>query len=161
MPFKTTDLCDEHGNDARTLAPIFNDYGGRKDFAGEAVTVKCFEDNSRIKELSVEQGHGKILVVDGGASDRCALLGDIIAEDLVKNGWAGVLIYGYVRDRAVLEKLPLAIKALGVSPRKSVKRSEGQIGEALTFAGQSINSGDRLYADDDGVLILNQPIVSV
>lgn len=158
MSYKTTDLCDDFGHKARVLAPIFQDLGGRKDFMGEAVTVKCFEDNSRIKELSAAPGAGKILVVDGGASDRCALLGDVIAEDLLKNGWAGVLIYGYVRDRAVLEKLPIAIKALGASPRKSVKRSEGQVGDAVTFAGQTIVSGDRLYGDDDGVVILNEPV---
>lgn len=161
MSFKTTDLCDDYGDKARVLAPIFQDLGGRRDLSGKAVTVKCFEDNSRIKELSTEPGQGRILVVDGGASNRCALLGDVIAEDLVKNGWAGALIYGYVRDRAVLEKLPIAIKALGVSPRKSVKRSEGQVGDPLTFAGQTILSGDQLYGDDDGVVILNEPISAV
>lgn len=160
MSFKTTDLCDDYGDKARVLAPIFLDVGGSKAFTGEAVTVKCFEDNSRIKELSAEPGEGKVLVVDGGGSDRCALLGDIIAEDLVKNGWAGVLIYGYVRDRAVLEKLPIAIKALGSSPRKSVKRSEGQVGDPVTFAGQTIANGDRLYGDDDGVLILNEVVAA-
>jgi len=155
MTFKTTDLCDEHGDHARVLQPIFQDLGGRPDFVGPALTVRCFEDNSRIKELSQQPGEGRVLVVDGGGSDRCALLGDIIAEDLVKNGWAGALIYGQVRDKAVLTGLPLAIKALGVSPRKSVKRNEGQIGEPVTFAGQTIRSGDHLYADADGVIILD------
>ncbi|WP_323149103.1 ribonuclease E activity regulator RraA [Pseudomonas oryzihabitans] len=155
MTFKTTDLCDDHGDRARVLQPIFQDLGGRQDFAGPALTVRCFEDNSRIKELSQQAGEGRVLVVDGGGSDRCALLGDIIAEDLVKNGWAGALIYGHVRDKAVLAGLPLAVKALGVSPRKSVKRDEGQIGEVVTFAGQTIRSGDQLYADADGVIILD------
>lgn len=155
MTFKTTDLCDEHGDRARVLQPIFQDLGGHCDFAGPALTVKCFEDNSRVKELSLQPGEGRVLVVDGGGSDRCALLGDIIAEDLVKNGWAGALVYGYVRDRAVLAQLPLAIKALGTSPRKSVKRNEGQVGDVVTFAGQSIRTGDQLYADADGVIILD------
>ncbi|RRV10133.1 RraA family protein [Pseudomonas sp. v388] len=158
MSFKTTDLCDDHGDKARVLAPLFQDLGGRRDFCGEAVTVKCFEDNSRIKELSAESGVGKVLVVDGGGSDRCALFGDHLAQDLVLNGWAGLLIYGYVRDREVLGQLPVAIKALGVSPRKSVKRSEGQIGVAVTFAGQTIANGDWLYGDADGVVILNGPV---
>jgi len=155
MTFKTTDLCDEHGDRVRVLQPIFQDLSGHCDFAGPALTVKCFEDNSRVKELSLQPGEGRVLVVDGGGSDRCALLGDIIAEDLVKNGWAGALVYGYVRDRAVLARLPLAIKALGTSPRKSVKRNEGQVGEGVTFAGQSIRTGDQLYADADGVIILD------
>lgn len=155
MTIKTTDLCDEHDTAARVLEPLFSDLGGKAEMAGKALTVKCFEDNSRIKELSLEAGEGRILVIDGGASNRCALLGDVIAIDLVKNGWAGVLIYGYVRDKAVLRDLPIAIKALGASPRKSVKRSEGQVGEPVTFAGQTICTGDQLYGDDDGVIILN------
>ncbi|MGK9063709.1 ribonuclease E activity regulator RraA [Stutzerimonas chloritidismutans] len=155
MTIKTTDLCDEHGDRVRVLAPLFADLGGRSEMTGPAVTVKCFEDNSRIKELSLEPGEGRILVVDGGGSDRCALLGDVIAVDLVKNGWAGALIYGYVRDKAVLRDLPIAIKALGASPRKSIKRDEGQVGVPVTFAGQMIVPGDRLYGDDDGVIILD------
>lgn len=155
MTIKTTDLCDEHGDAAKVLEPLFSDFGGHSEMSGPAVTVKCFEDNTRIKALSLEPGEGRILVVDGGGSNRCALLGDMIALDLVKNGWAGALIYGYVRDKAVLRDLPIVIKALGVSPRKSVKRDEGQVGLPLTFAGQTIANGDRLYSDDDGVIILN------
>lgn len=158
MTTKTTDLCDDFGDKARVFAPIFHDLGGKSEMAGKAVTVKCFEDNSRIKELSGEPGSGRILVVDGGGSDRCALLGDVIALDLVRNGWGGVLIYGYVRDRSVLKELPMAIKALGASPRKSVKRSEGQVGVTLTFAGQTVADGDQLYGDEDGVIILNESI---
>lgn len=156
MARKTTDLCDQYGDAARVLAPLFADFGGRSEMSGTAVTVKCFEDNSRIKELSLQPGDGRVLVVDGGGSNRCALMGDMIALDLVKNGWAGALIFGYVRDKAVLRDLPIAIKALGVSPRKSVKRAEGQVGVSLTFAGQVIAAGDQLFGDDDGVIILNR-----
>ncbi len=155
MSIKTTDLCDEFGAGAKVLLPIFQDLGGKADFQGRAVTVKCFEDNSRIKELSTTAGEGKVLVVDGGGSDRCALFGDHIAEDLVRNGWAGVLVYGYVRDKAVLRTLPIAIKALGVTPAKSTKRNEGHVGLSVTIAGQVISEGDQLFADDDGVLVLN------
>jgi regulator of ribonuclease activity A len=155
MSIKTTDLCDEFGASARVLLPIFQDLGGKPDFQGPAVTVKCFEDNSRIKELSCQAGAGRVLVVDGGGSDRCALFGDHIAEDLVRNGWAGVLVYGYVRDKAVLRTLPIAIKALGVTPAKSTKRNEGQVGLSVTIAGQTIADGDQLFADDDGVLVLD------
>jgi regulator of ribonuclease activity A len=157
VSIKTTDLCDEFGARAKVLLPIFQDLGGRADFQGRAVTVKCFEDNSRIKDLSITPGEGMVLVVDGGGSNRCALFGDHIAEDLVRNGWAGVLVYGYVRDKAVLRTLPIAIKALGVTPAKSTKRNEGQVGLSVTIAGQIIAEGDPLFADDDGVLLLNEP----
>lgn len=159
MTIKTTDLCDDFAIQVKVLAPLFQDLGGKADFSGRAVTVKCFEDNSRIKELSSQPGEGRVLVIDGGGSDRCALFGDHIAEDLARNGWAGVLVYGYVRDKAVLRSVPMAIKALGVTPVKSVKRNEGQVGLSLTFAGQTIAQGDQLYGDDDGVLVLNEALV--
>lgn len=156
MSIKTTDLCDEQGAKARVLLPVFTDFGGRSDFHGRAVTVKCFEDNSRIKELSAHPGQGKVLVIDGGGSNRCALFGDHIARDLVRNGWAGVIVSGYVRDKAVLASLPIAIKALGVTPAKSTKRNEGHVGLSVTIAGQIISEGDELFADEDGVVIFNQ-----
>ncbi|OFJ40995.1 ribonuclease activity regulator protein RraA [Pseudomonas koreensis] len=156
MTVKTSDLCDQYSDSIRVLAPIFQDFGGKSDFEGRAFTLKCFEDNSRIKEISSLPGHGRVLVVDGGGSDRYALFGDVIAEDLVKNGWAGVMIYGYIRDKAALRDMPIAIKALGTSPRKTVKRNEGQIGITVEFAGHTIADGDQLFGDDDGVVLLNE-----
>ncbi|OMQ41019.1 ribonuclease E activity regulator RraA [Pseudomonas putida] len=157
MTVKTSDLCDQYPDSIRVLTPMFQDFGGKNDFQGRAFTLKCFEDNSRIKEISSLPGQGRVLVVDGGGSDRFALFGDVIAEDLLKNGWAGVLIYGYIRDKAALREMPIAIKALGTSPRKTVKRNEGQIGITLEFAGHSIADGDQLFGDDDGVVVLNEP----
>ncbi|MDH2076863.1 ribonuclease E activity regulator RraA [Pseudomonas atacamensis] len=158
MSVKTSDLCDQYPDDVRVLTPMFQDFGGKTEFQGRAFTLKCFEDNSRLKEVSSLPGQGRVLVVDGGASDRYALFGDVIAADLVKNGWAGVLIYGYIRDKAALRDMPIAIKALGASPRKTVKRNEGQIGVAVEFAGHTINEGDSMYGDDDGVVLLNTPL---
>ena len=155
MTVKTTDLCDEYGDAARIVALPFVDLGGVKGFEGPAATVKCFEDNSRIKEYSLQEGNGRVLVIDGGGSFRCAVLGDIIAGDLVKNGWAGVLLNGCVRDSAELAKLPIGIKALGVVPRRSFKRNEGQVGVRLEFGGPVIEEGDRICADEDGVLVLD------
>lgn len=158
MSEKTTDLSDQLGSRAKVLAPIFVDLGAREAFSGKAVTLKCFEDNSRIKELSTQPGQGRVLVIDGGGSDRCALFGDHIAKDLADNGWAGVLVNGYVRDKAVLKALPLGVKALGVIPTKSVKRGEGQVGLSLRFAGQIIEPGDMVVADEDGVVILTEEL---
>jgi len=160
MTVKTLDLGDQYPDTIRVVAPIFRDFGGKNDFEGRAFTLKCFEDNSRIKEISRLPGQGRVLVVDGGGSDRYALFGDVIAEDLLRNGWAGVLIYGYIRDKASLRDMPIAIKALGTSPRKTAKRNEGQIGIAVEFAGHTLTDGDQLYGDDDGVVLLNEPDAS-
>lgn len=154
---KTTDLCDKLMDEARVFKPVFRDFGSVTSFEGEAVTVKCFEDNSRIKELSATPGNGKVLVVDGGGSDRCALLGDIIAADLAKNGWAGIIVYGYVRDKDVLTTINLGIKALGCMPMKSLKRNEGTVGATVNMAGQKVVSGEYIYADSDGILVLGAP----
>jgi len=150
---KTTDLSDRYP-DAGILPFELRNFGKSVQFSGPAVTVKCFEDNSRIKELSQTPGNGKVLVVDGGGSTRCALFGDIIAIDLQKNGWAGAVIFGCVRDAAVLASVPLGIKALGSHPRKTIKQNEGQVGGRIVIGGVAINAGDQIHADEDGVVVL-------
>jgi len=152
---KTTDLYDRFGESARVLPPVFVDFGGRVSFSGRVVTVKCFEDNSRIKEFAAAPGRGRVMLVDGGGSLRCALLGDLIAADAVKNGWEGIVIHGCVRDRAALRELPIGIKALAATPRKSVRRNEGQTGLEIVIGGVSCREGDLLHADEDGVLLLD------
>lgn len=112
MATSTCDLSDRFADEARVLPPMFRDFGGRRRFTGAAITVKCFEDNSRVKELLGTAGHGRVLVVDGGGSTRCALLGDMIGKDAVDNGWEGVVVYGSVRDAALLATLNLGVKAL-------------------------------------------------
>jgi regulator of ribonuclease activity A len=158
MDFKVADLCDEFGEEAKVFKPIFTDFGGLRKCCGEAVTVKCFEDNSKIKELSQQPGLGRVLVIDAGGSDRCALVGDMIAADLCANGWSGVIIYGCIRDSAELATLPIMIKAIGAMPRRSTRRGEGQIAVPVEFANQRINNGDKIYADHDGIIILNSAI---
>ena len=150
---KTTDLSDEHP-EARILPAVFKDFGGSVCFSGKALTVKCFEDNSRIKELSQTPGEGRVLVVDGGGSTRFALCGDLIAMDLQKNGWAGIVIFGCVRDTAVLATVLIGIKAIGAHPRKTARQNEGQVGVRLEIGGIVVDTGDNVIADEDGVLLL-------
>ena len=157
---KTSDLYDQHGETLRVLPPVFHDFGGRRTFGGEVVTVRCFEDNSRVKELLSGPGAGKVLLVDGGGSQRCALLGDLIGGDAVRNSWEGVVIYGCVRDRAALRSLALGVKALGATPRKSVRRGEGQTQTVIHIGGVECRPGDRLIADEDGVVLLAAGIQS-
>lgn len=157
--FVTCDLLDDNENQGiQVVSPsldgkFFRNFGGRKAFGGQVVTVKCFEDNSRVKELLATDGAGKVLVVDGGASMRCALLGDMIAESAVQHGWAGVIVYGCVRDVDALDKLDLGVQALGAIPQKSTRKGIGEVGTTLTFGGVTIRDGAYIYADNNGILV--------
>jgi regulator of ribonuclease activity A len=152
--FATCELYDRHEEGARVVDIQFMDFGGRSTFDGVAVTAQCHEDNSVVKRMAGEPGKGKILIVDGGASLRCALLGDMIAQNAVDNGWEGIIILGAVRDKAMLATMDIGIKALGTTPRKSVRRDVGEIDVPIKIGGAAILPGDRIYADADGILIL-------
>lgn len=153
MSYPTTDLCDEYGDELQVADPMFADFGGEPVFAGPISTVKCFEDNSKVREALEETGEGRVLVVDGGGSDRCALLGDNLAQLAIDNGWAGVLVYGCIRDSAEIGEMPIAVKALATHPRKSNKQGIGERDVAVRFAGVSFEPGAWLYADLDGVVV--------
>jgi regulator of ribonuclease activity A len=152
MP-STADLYDRFGDRLRVCAPLFRDFGGRTAFAGEAVTVKCFEDNSRIKGALAEPGNGRVLVADCGSSLRCAMLGDLIAASAVEHGWAGVVLSGCVRDSAALARMDLGIKALGTTPRKSTRRGEGQRDLPVEIGGELVEPGEQIVCDADGIII--------
>ncbi|MBL0231272.1 MAG: ribonuclease E activity regulator RraA [Moraxellaceae bacterium] len=152
VDYVTPDLCDAYSA-VRVLTPMFKNFGGRNSFGGQVVTVKCFEDNSRVKELLATAGTGKVLVVDGGGSLRCALLGDMIGDSAVKYGWEGVIIYGCVRDVDALAKLDLGVQALAAMPLKSVRKGVGEVGLTLFFGGATIEHGEYIYADNNGVIV--------
>lgn len=156
--FATSDLYDQYAEVVQVLETPLRSYGARAAFCGEIVSVKCHEDNSRVKELLSQPGAGKVLVVDGGGSLRCALLGDLIAGEAVRNGWEGVLIHGAVRDVEALAALDLGVYALGSTPRKSVRRSEGQTGVNISFGAVVFRPGAYVYVDRDGVLIAATPL---
>ena len=154
----TPDLCDQYEGQLKVLDPIFNNYGGRDNFFGQAVTIKCFEDNSLVKQLAGEAGEGRVMVVDGGGSLRRALLGDMIAENAVQNGWAGLVINGCIRDCDEIAQLTLGVKALNTIPVKTEKRGLGDMGLQVTFAGQTINQDDWVYSDNNGIVISRQEL---
>jgi regulator of ribonuclease activity A len=137
---------------------VFQAYGVRRAFGGPVSTVRCFEDNSRVKEAVESPGEGRVLVVDGGGSRRCALLGGNLGSAAVKNGWAGVIIHGCIRDSAELDRMDLGIRALGTMPRRSEKRGEGERDVPVRFAGATFRPGDFVYADEDGVVVSSGPI---
>lgn len=153
MEIVLPDLCDEHPDLVRVIEPMFANYGGTEAFGGEIVTIKCHEDNSLVAELVEESGTGKVLVVDGGGSMRCGLLGDNLAKKAVDNGWQGIIVYGCIRDVDIIGELPLGVQALATHPMKSVKRGIGLRNETLQFGGVEIIPGEFIYADNNGVLV--------
>lgn len=153
MSFATADLYDEHEETLQIVTPIFNDYGGKKSFSGPASTVKVFEDNSLVRAALEEPGEGRVLVVDGEGSLRCALVGDMLAVLGKDNGWQGIVVYGCIRDSSVIADIDIGVKAINTNPRKSVKKGVGERDVRVTFADVTINPGDYIYADADGVVI--------
>ncbi len=152
------DLCDQFP-DVEVLDLIFNNYGGKQAFGGEVVTVKCFEDNSKVKDLVATEGHGKVMVVDGGGSLRAALLGDMLAEKAVNNGWQGLIIYGCIRDIDIIRTLNLGVQALNIHPRKTEKRGAGEVNVTLNFAGVTIKPHDYIYADNNGIILSHKKLI--
>ncbi|MBL8258402.1 MAG: ribonuclease E activity regulator RraA [Candidatus Competibacteraceae bacterium] len=159
MDFKTTDLCDEFSDRLQIAEPLFGDYGGETLFCGAIATVKVFEDNSLVRAALEEPGKGRVLVVDGGGSTRCALLGDQLAELAEENGWAGVVVNGCIRDSAAIAEIDIGVKALAVHPLKSVKRGVGERDVAVRFAGVQFVPGYYLYADEDGLIVSEKPLL--
>mgnify|MGYP000678159880 CR=1 FL=1 len=153
MPIITPDLCDEYPELVQVVEPMFNNYGGRESFGGEIVTVKCFEDNSIVKEQVATPGKGKVMVVDGGASMRAALLGDMLAEKAAENGWEGIIVYGCIRDVDVIMETELGVQALSTHPKKTDKRGLGDLNVPVTFGGITFKPGDYIYADNNGVIV--------
>ncbi|MBK7149277.1 MAG: ribonuclease E activity regulator RraA [Bacteroidetes bacterium] len=151
---KTTDLSDQFPAQVQVALPIgLRHFGRKKNFSGKMVTLKCFEDNSFVRKLLETDGAGQVLVVDGGGSKRCALLGDLLAALAIKNNWSGVVVYGCIRDSAAIADMELGVMALDTIPLKSNKRNEGQENIALSFAGITFTPGQYLYADEDGILV--------
>ena len=155
--FSTCDFCDAHKADStglfRVLPPVFSSYGGIAAFAGQVSTVKCHEDNSLVKAAVESPGEGRVLVVDGGASLRHALVGGNLAAAAARNGWAGVVVDGCVRDVAELGAAAVGIRALALVPLPTERRGEGQRDVAVQIQGVWVRPGDWLYADADGMVV--------
>lgn len=158
MELQTADLSDACPEEARALDPLFRHFGGRRRMMGPIRTVKCFEDNTLVRKTLEAPGEGHVLVVDGGGSKRCALLGDRLATLARDHGWAGVVVYGCIRDSAVIGTMDVAVMALATHPRKSIKRGEGQVDVPLYFAGQPVLPHGWLYADEDGILVADRAL---
>lgn len=162
--FATCDLCDVHKNDCsgefRVLPPVFKNFGGLARFSGPVSTIKCFEDNSLVKAAVDSPGEGRVLVVDGGASLRRALVGGNLGAAAAKNGWAGVVVDGCVRDVIELAQCSVGLRALAAMPLPTEKRQEGQRDIPVQIQGVWVRPGDCLYADEDGMVVMASPLVA-
>ena len=159
MTILTPDLCDEYGDAVRVADPVFKHYGAIRQFGGEVVTVKCFEDNSKVGEMVRTPGKGRILVVDGGGSPRRSLLGDQLVTLAVENDWSGIVIYGYIRDIEEIETMQMGVVALGAIPRKTEKLGVGEVNVTIDVAGLQIQPGQYIYADRSGVIVADQSLL--
>ena len=154
MPLATTDVSDAHP-EAQVCDPVFLSWGARAAFSGPIATLKVFEDNTLVKQAVESPGEGRVLVVDGGGSLRCGLVGGNLAVSAASNGWAGIVVYGCIRDADELAEQPVGVRALAAMPRKSQRGlHSGQAGIPVIFAGVVFRDGEWLCADRDGVVTL-------
>ena len=157
---KTTDLCDKYDDRLRVAEPIgFRSFGGRRGFHGQIETVQCFEDNTFVRATLEKDGTGKVLVVDGDGSNRCALLGDNIAELAHKNRWNGMIVFGYIRDSVAVSAIDIGIMALGTNPKKSAKDNLGTLNLTVRFADVDFAPGEFVYVDEDGIVVSDSELV--
>lgn len=159
MDITTADLYDQYGDKVRVAMPLFRDYGGGKRFHGPVMTLKVFEDNSLVREALEQDGKGRVLVIDGGGSLRCALVGDNLARLAADHHWQGIIVFGCIRDSAQIATIDIGVKALGTNPRKSLKKGAGEQNVPVEFAGIIIRPDDFIYADEDGVLVSTEKLL--
>ena len=154
----TCDISDQLHPHVQYLDPIFKSYGGKTAFSGRIVTIKCFEDNSLVEEALKMNGKGCVLVVDAGESLRCAMLGDKRASDAFKNEWEGIVVNGSIRDSVMINSMTIGIRALGVCPRKSIKKGNGKRNLTVDFSNVKFIPNHYLYADEDGVIVIENKV---
>ncbi|MDO9193536.1 MAG: ribonuclease E activity regulator RraA [Undibacterium sp.] len=164
MTFSTCDICDSNDDklisgDLSVFPPIFMRFGRYVQFCGPATTLKVFEDNGMVRTLLETQGNGHVLVIDGGGSFRCALVGGNLAKLAETNGWAGIVVNGCIRDVDEISQCNIGVRALASMPLRSVKKGGGESGLRIAIAGIAINPGDWIYADMDGVLVARQALL--
>ena len=153
MILRTADLCDAHEDKVRVVEPMFSSFGGRSSFFGRIATVKLFEDNSLVRKVLETPGDERVLVIDGGGSLRRALVGDQLAVLGAENRWAGIVVYGCIRDSHAIATMDIGVLAVDTHPMKTVKKNVGEANVPVSFGGVTFAPGEWLYADEDGVIV--------
>jgi regulator of ribonuclease activity A len=164
MSFATTDLCDDNeelleNGELAALPPVFHNYGRHMRFCGPAATVKVFEDNALVRSALEQPGNGQVLVVDGGGGMRRALVGGQLGLLAQNNGWAGIVVYGCIRDTEEVNACATGVRALGVFPQRSARKGVGEVNIQVLIAGVTVRPGDWIYADADGVLVARSKLM--
>ncbi|MEW7291391.1 ribonuclease E activity regulator RraA [Aquimarina sp. 2304DJ70-9] len=157
--FQTADLWDQHFNNLSCADPIFKSFGKKTAFWGKITTLKLFEDNSLVRKQLETKGDGKVLVVDGGGSLRCALVGDQLAQLAINNTWEGIIVYGCIRDSRIINNMNVGIRAINTNPVKSIKQNIGEHNITVKFAGVEFIPGNFVYVDEDGILVSSQKLL--
>lgn len=158
MSYATADLCDDYIDQLQVATPMFKSYGKNPRFMGPIATLKVFEDNQQVREMLASPGEGRVLVVDGGGSLRCALVGGNLGQLGVDNGWAGIVVNGCIRDAVEINEQAIGVKALNTNPTKSIKRGVGEENIVVRFADVTFTPGHYLYSDEDGICVSEQKI---
>ena len=159
MTFKTADLSDETEGEAQIVRPGLQNFGGKSRFHGQIVTIKAFEDNSRVRDQVRSPGEGKVLVIDNEGSMRCAMLGDMLAAAAIEHGWSGVVVNGCIRDSVDIGGMDIGVKALATNPLRSVKQDQGEVDVEVEFLGAVFRPGEFLYSDEDGILLSTRQLI--
>ena len=158
MRIPTADLCDTFEDKLSIVTPMFRSFGKHTAFSGPITTLKLFEDNSLVRSTLETTGNGRVLVIDGGGSMRCALVGDQLAQLAVRHNWAGIVVYGCIRDSHAINTMEIGVFALGTHPKRSVKRNTGEADIPVCFGGVNFIPGHYLYADEDGIVVSAEPL---
>lgn len=158
MSYATADLCDDYIDQLQVATPMFKSYGKNPRFMGPIATLKVFEDNQQVRDMLATPGEGRVLVVDGGGSLRCALVGGNLGQLGVDNGWAGIVVNGCIRDAVEINEQAIGVKALNTNPTKSIKRGVGEENIVVRFADVTFTPGHYLYSDEDGICVSAQKI---
>lgn len=160
MTINTADLCDAHESSVSVAEPLFQDFGGVESFHGKISTVRCFEDNSLVREALKSPGDAQVLVIDGAGSRRRALVGDLLAQAGADNQWAGIVVFGCIRDSQVISTIPIGCKALATVPLKTEKKGAGEKDVPVHFANVDFVPGHFLYADKDGIIVSEENLIT-
>ena len=160
MTINTADLCDAHESSISVADPLFQDFGGIESFHGKITTVRCFEDNSLIREALKSPGASQVLVVNGGGSMRRALVGDLLAQAGAENQWAGIVVFGCIRDSRIISTIQIGCKALATTPLKTEKKGAGEKDVLVRFANVDFIPGHFLYADKDGIIVSAKDLIT-